>query len=99
MEIVRTVTAITPAEEKEAPAIFGPGQSARLFRSCCLGDKRLWSQTRSCRFQNANEAPPRDAQNVTESRKSCEVPSCGSFPQVPKERHASSDIEFFLVRA
>jgi hypothetical protein len=34
-----------------------------------------------CRFQNANGAPPPDAQNVTESRKSCEVPSFPSFPQ------------------
>jgi hypothetical protein len=31
-----------------------------------------------CRFQNANDAPLPDAQNVTEGRKSCEVPS---FPQ------------------
>jgi hypothetical protein len=45
-----------------------------------------------CRFQNANDAPLPDAQNVTEGRKSCEVPS---FPQdtllvgntiFPKER-------------
>jgi hypothetical protein len=34
-----------------------------------------------CRFQNASDATPPDAQSVTESRKSCEVPSCPSFPQ------------------
>jgi hypothetical protein len=32
-------------------------------------------------LQNVRDAPPSDAQNVTESRKSCEVPSCPSFPQ------------------
>jgi len=58
-----------------------------------------------CRFQNANDAPLPDAQNVTEGRKSCEVPS---FPQdtllvdntiFPKERPANGDIEFLVVRA
>ena len=51
------------------------------------------------RSQNANDAPPPDAQNVTGTRKSCEVPSCPSFPQVPKERPASSVIEGLVVRA
>jgi hypothetical protein len=30
---------------------------------------------------SVRDAPPSDAQNVTESRKRCEVPSCPSFPQ------------------
>jgi hypothetical protein len=57
-----------------------------------------------CRFQNASDATPPDAQSVTESRKSCEVPSCPSFPQdalvvgsrVPERTAASSYIESLL---
>ena len=38
-------------------------------------------------FQNVRDAPSSDAQNVTESRKPCEVPS---FPQVPRERSSGN---------
>ena len=57
-------------------------------------------------FQNVRDAPSSDAQNVTESRKPCEVPSCPSFPQdalvvgcheFQKERPASSDIESLVT--
>ena len=73
------------------------GQLARLF-SRLFGDKTAVVSDALRRFQNANDAAPPNAQNVT-SRKSCEVPSCPSFPQVPKERPASSNIEFLVVRA
>jgi hypothetical protein len=72
---------VFPVLNKRSPGHLGRGQSALLFRPCCLGDKRPWSQTRSAGFQNASDATPPDAQSVTESRKSCEVPSCPSFPQ------------------
>jgi hypothetical protein len=33
-----------------------------------------------CRFQQANDTPPPDARNVSESRKSAEVPSLAQDP-------------------
>jgi hypothetical protein len=79
MGIMRTVIAITLP--KKAPATFGRGQLARLFRPYCLGTNGRSVRRALCRFQNANDAPPPDAQNVTASRQSCEVPSFPSFPQ------------------
>src|SRR5262249_21157364 len=98
MQMMRTVTAIT-VRKKRSPGHFRPGPvSAPVSVVLLRGQTTVVSDT-LCRFQNANDATPPDARNVTENRKSCEVPSCPSFPQVPKERHASGDIEFLVVRA
>ena len=79
MGIMRTVIAIALLK-KRSPGHRRPGPIRRLFRPCFWGQTAVVSDA-FCRFQNANDAPPPDAQNVTASRKSCEVPSFPSFPQ------------------
>jgi hypothetical protein len=38
---------VFPVLKKRSPGQLGRGHLSRLFRPCCLGDKRPWSQTRS----------------------------------------------------
>jgi hypothetical protein len=83
--IMRIVIAITLLEEKRPRPLFGPGPSSALLAVLFRGQTTVVSDA-LCRFQNASDAPPADARNVTESRKSCEVPSFPSSPQVPRER-------------
>jgi hypothetical protein len=62
---------------KEAPAALDRGQVARLFRPSCLGTNGRGVR-RALQVSDPSDAPLPDAKNVTQSRKSCEVPS---FPQ------------------
>jgi hypothetical protein len=98
---MRTVTVITLLKKRSPGHLRSAPISTPV--SAVLGTNGLMSDA----LQNVRDAPPSDAQNVTESRKSCEVPSCPSFPQdvlvgcheFRKERPASSDIESLVVRA
>src|SRR5437588_9787117 len=95
MEISRTVMALA---KKRGPDHLRPGPIQRVVFGRCLGDKRPECDA-LCRFQNANDAPPADAQNVTGTRKSCEVPSFPSFPHVPKNGPRLTRIDFSVVHA
>jgi hypothetical protein len=81
--------------KKRSPGHLRPGPISALSTVLYEGQTAEVSDA-LFRFQNANDEPPPDARNVTESSKSCEVPSCPSFPQVPKEPHANGDIDFAL---
>jgi len=84
--------------KKRGPDHLRPGPIQRVVFGRCLGDKRPECDA-LCRFQNANDAPPADAQNVTGTRKSCEVPSFPSFPHVPKNGPRLTRIDFSVVHA
>src|SRR5204862_7233847 len=81
-------------EEKRPRRCSAGANLARGFRPLFRG-QTTGVRDALCRFQNANDAPPADAQNVTGTRKSCEVPSFPSFPHVPKERPAIYPHSFF----
>jgi hypothetical protein len=61
--------------KKRSPGHRRPGPISTPISAVLLRGQTAVVSDALCRFQNANDALPADAQNVTESRKSCEVPS------------------------
>jgi len=70
-----------PCAEEKKPRPPRPGPISTPVSAVLLRGQTTVVSDALCRFQNASDATPPDAQSVTESRKSCEVPSCPSFPQ------------------
>jgi hypothetical protein len=70
MEIMRTVTAITLLK-KRSPGHLRPGPISTPASAVLLRGQTTVVSDALCRFLNANDAPPPNAENVTESRKSC----------------------------
>jgi hypothetical protein len=89
---------VFPVLKKRSPGQLGRGQLARLFRPCCLGDKRPWSQTRSAGFRcercNTARCPECDGkQEILRSSELSEFSTgrvCCGRREFRKERPASS---------